>query len=68
MTLSATCDCLTPRQRAVLQTVIEGQRDKEIARTLNITYRTVETYRMQIRERLKARTMIDAVRIALRGE
>jgi len=56
---------LTPRQRAVLQGLIEGMTSGEIAERLGITQRTVSFHRQQLRERLGVRTpqeMIEMIR------
>lgn len=41
---------LTPRQREVLQLIVEGQNTKAIASTLKISVKTVEAHRMQLYE------------------
>src|SRR2546427_8911047 len=43
---------LTPRQREILALIAEGQATKKIARTLNISAKTVESHRSQLMERL----------------
>jgi DNA-binding NarL/FixJ family response regulator len=40
---------LTSRQREVLQLIAEGYTTKEIAQRLGLSFRTVETHRVQIR-------------------
>jgi DNA-binding NarL/FixJ family response regulator len=59
-------DVLTPRQREILQLIAEGQTTKEIARTLHISVKTVETHRMQLMERLNIHDVAGLVRYAVR--
>lgn len=65
--LDGICRSLSPRQLEVLHHTIAGERAKEIARALEIDFRTVESHQIHIRKKLGARTNIDMVRIALRG-
>jgi DNA-binding NarL/FixJ family response regulator len=57
---------LTPRQREVLQLIAEGHTTKEIAHTLNISVKTVETHRTQLMKRLDIRDIAGLVRYAIR--
>jgi DNA-binding NarL/FixJ family response regulator len=59
-------EILTPRQREILQLIAEGQSTKEIARTLHISVKTVETHRAQLMERLDIHEVAGLVRYALR--
>lgn len=43
---------LTPRQRQVMDRVVQGYSSKEIATELGISHRTVETYRLWIMEKM----------------
>lgn len=45
-------DALTPRQREILQLIAEGKSTKEIAFTLSVSVKTVETHRAALMERL----------------
>ena len=58
---------LTPRETEVLQLIATGQANKEIARQLGISPRTVEVHRARIMQKLGARNTADLVRIALTG-
>ena len=44
---------LTPRESQVLYKMAQGLNNKEMARELNISVRTVETHRLSIRQKLK---------------
>ncbi len=57
---------LTPRQREVLQLIAEGMTNKEIARRLNISGKTVESHRTQLMERLDIHDIAGLVRFAIR--
>jgi len=59
-------DPLTPRERQVLQLVAEGKTSKEIAALLELSVRTVETYRSQIMDKLKIRDTVGLVHYAIR--
>ena len=64
--MPAPLDLLTSRQREILQLIAEGRTTKEIAFTLNISAKTVETHRAQIMERLGINDVAGLVRYALR--
>jgi DNA-binding NarL/FixJ family response regulator len=57
---------LTPRQQQVLQLVAEGNTRKQIAQKLNLSVKTVDTYRAQLVEQLNIRDVAGLVRFALR--
>jgi len=57
---------LTPRQREILQLIAEGQTTKQIAKTLHISVKTVETHRMQLMERIDIHDVAGLVRFAIR--
>lgn len=59
-------DALTPRQREILQLVAEGHTSKDIAQRLGLSFKTVETHRSQIMERLGLHDVAGLVRFALR--
>jgi len=60
-------ESLTPRQREVLQLIAEGRNTKQIALSLNISVKTVETYRTQLMDRLQIHNMAGLVRYAIRN-
>ena len=57
---------LTNRQREVLQLVVDGYTNKEIAQRLGVSHRTVEVHRMQIMRRLNVNNVPALVRLAVR--
>src|SRR5262245_54303038 len=60
-------DVLTSRQRAVLQAWVEGGTSVTIAATLNMSCKTVESYKSQIRDRLGIRDLGALVKYAVRN-
>ena len=58
---------LTPRERDVLAHVITGLHNKEVARKLAISPRTVEVHKARIMAKLGARNLADLIRIAQVG-
>lgn len=58
---------LTSRQREVLQMIAEGKNTKEIASTLEISVKTVETHRLQLMARLEIHDVAGLVRYAIRN-
>jgi len=59
-------DRLTPREREVLQLMAEGQATKEIAATLHVSVKTVETHRRQIMEKLNIYSVAELTKYAIR--
>lgn len=58
-------DSLSPRQREVLRLIAEGRTTKQIAQTLEISVKTVETHRSQLMERLDIHEVAGLVRYAI---
>lgn len=59
-------DGLTARQMEVLKLIADGQRTKEIAFTLGVSIKTIETYRTQIMNKLGIQDVAGLVRYAIR--
>ena len=57
---------LTPRQMEVLTLIAHGSSTREVARSLNISIKTVETHRAQLMERLNIHEVAGLVRYAIR--
>ena len=58
---------LTHREREVVQLIAEGKINKQIADTLDISVKTVETHRASAMHKLKLKTTADLVRYAIRN-
>jgi DNA-binding NarL/FixJ family response regulator len=59
---------LSLREREVRQLLAEGKSSKEIAATLHVGLRTVETRRANIANKIRARSLVDLVQDALRKQ
>lgn len=59
---------LSPRERDVLNLLLEGKQNKTIAQELGLSPRTIEMHRARMMERLGARSLSEAVRHAIRAE
>jgi len=57
---------LTPRQQEILKLIAEGSSTKKIARSLNISVKTVESHRAQLMDRLNIHDVAGLVRYAIR--
>lgn len=57
---------LTPRQRQVLQLLVEGKSAKEVAADLGISTRTVEFHKYQMMDALEIRTSAELVHFAVK--
>jgi len=58
---------LTARERQVLDLIVAGRLNKQIADDLSISIKTVEAHRANIMTKVGARTMADLMRIALKA-
>ena len=56
---------LSPREREVLQLVVEGQSSAEIAQTLFLSPKTVETYRSRLMHKLGIKDLPTLVKFAI---
>jgi DNA-binding NarL/FixJ family response regulator len=59
-------DLLSSREKEVLQLLTEGASTKQIAESLIISVKTVETHRRQIMEKLEIHTVAELTKYALR--
>jgi DNA-binding NarL/FixJ family response regulator len=57
---------LTPRQRDVLRLIVQGQRMKEIAATLDLSTRTVETHKYEMMRTLGVQSTAELVALAVK--
>ncbi len=63
---SETLELLTPRELEVLKLIAEGDTSKEIATTLVLSIKTVESHRANILGKLGMRDRVDLTRYAIR--
>ncbi len=59
---------LTPRERQVLDLLIEGKTSKEISSALNISVRTIEGHRHMVLMKMKVSTAAELVRAVMHSE
>src|SRR5690606_17497697 len=65
--LAAQVESLTPRERDVLDLLVVGHPNKVIAHRLDISPRTVEIHRAHVMEKMRARSLPELVRLAMRA-
>ncbi len=58
-------DELTERQREILQLIVEGRGNKEIADVLHLSVKTIEFHRARIMIKLGVRTVAELTKVAL---
>ena len=56
---------LTPREREVMELVVDGRLNKQIAGDLGISMRTVENHRARVMEKMEVVSLADLVRLAI---
>lgn len=56
---------LSPREREVLQLVVEGNSNVEIADTLSLSIKTIETYRSRLMQKLGINNLPELVKFAI---
>ncbi|MCE5245187.1 MAG: response regulator transcription factor [Syntrophobacteraceae bacterium] len=57
---------LTAREREIVQLLAEGMTTKQIAASLHVSIKTVETHRQQIMNKLNIHSMADLIKFAIR--
>lgn len=58
---------LSPRERHIVQLLAEGRNNKEVARNLHLSVKTVETHRSNIMRKMEFGSLADLVRYAVRN-
>jgi two-component system response regulator FixJ len=58
-------DVLSPRERQVLEGLIDGRSNKVIAHQLGLSVRTIEVHRARMMERLGIRQLAEALRLGI---
>lgn len=61
----AAADPLTPRERQVVQLVAEGSSTKEVAKILNISFKTAESHRNHVMKKLGIHDVVALMRYAI---
>lgn len=60
-------DQLTPREREVMNLVVGGYHNREIAEKLGISVRTVEVHKAHVMSKLNVNSVADLVRMSMHG-
>jgi len=63
---SSVSSVLTPREREVLQLLAEGWSTKQIASHLHVSFKTIETHRRQIMDKLGVHSIAELTKYAVR--
>ncbi len=58
---------LTPREREILQHIVDGETNPQIANALSLSVKTVEWHRTNLMSKLNTHTVADLVRYALQN-
>ncbi len=56
---------LTPREREVMDLVVRGKANKQIANALKLSPKTIEVHRAQVMKKLRAESVAELVRLAV---
>jgi two-component system, LuxR family, response regulator FixJ len=62
-TRQARLSLLTPKEKEIVERVVQGQSSREIASTLDISVRTVENHRARIMEKLHISSAVELVKL-----
>jgi len=61
-------DCLTVREQEVLSLIVKGHSNKEMAKMLDISNRTIEAHRARIMEKMQAESLADLMMMVAHSE
>ena len=61
-------ECLSPREREIVQLLAEGKSNKEVGTALCISTRTVETHRSNVMRKLELHSLSELIHFAIRNE
>jgi two-component system response regulator FixJ len=64
--VAARLGSLSPRERQVLELVVAGLANKQVAARLELSVKTVELHRAHLMQKMKAGSLAELVRLALR--
>ena len=56
---------LTPREKQVMELVVQGKANKVIAGDLDVSQRTVEIHRSRVMEKMQVRSLAQLVRMVM---
>ena len=58
---------LTPREREVMDLVVSGKANKQIARQLGVSHKTVEVHRAHVMKKMAAESLAELVQLAMKA-
>ena len=58
-------ESLSPRERQVMEAVVEGKLNKQIANDLGLSHKTIEVHRAHVMQKMAASSLADLVRMAV---
>ena len=65
--IAARVESLSPRERQVMEGLVAGLSNKQIARDYDISPRTIEVYRANVMTKMLAGSLSELVRLAMRA-
>jgi RNA polymerase sigma factor (sigma-70 family) len=65
--IDAKIDTLTPRERQVMEMVVNGMANKQVAAELGLSEKTIEVHRKHVMDKMQAGNVADLIRMAMRG-
>ena len=65
--IAARVESLSPRERQVMEGLVSGLSNKQIAREYDISPRTIEVYRANVMTKMQAGSLSELVRLAMRA-
>jgi two-component system response regulator FixJ len=65
--IAAKVESLSPRERQVMEGLVAGLSNKQIAREYDISPRTIEVYRANVMTKMQAGSLSELVRLAMRA-
>jgi two-component system, LuxR family, response regulator FixJ len=65
--IAARVESLSPRERQVMEGLVAGLSNKQIAREYDISPRTIEVYRANVMTKMQAGSLSELVRLAMRA-
>ena len=67
-TAAARLKTLSPRESEVMELIVSGQKNKQIAAALVLSIKTVEVHRARIMEKMQVKTLAELVQAVLAGK
>ena len=65
--IDAKIDTLTPRERQVMEMVVNRMANQQVAAELGLSEKTIEVHRKHVMDKMQAGNVADLIRMAMRG-